>query len=159
MLSFTARGQNSADPAIQANIIYRFTKYVDWPSDKKTGEFILGVVSDNDLYIHLTALTANKFVGRQRIIVKKFSPAASSYDCHILFVSERESGNLKRIAHLTSRRSILLVSEDNRLIEKGSCINFIIMGERLRLEFGKNNIESRNLSIASELLDLGTIVN
>jgi hypothetical protein len=35
----------------------------------------------------------------------------------------------------------------------------VIVGENLKLEFGRRNIENRNLKIASELLNLGTIVN
>jgi hypothetical protein len=91
--------------------------------------------------------------------VKYFSPNASSYNAHVLFVSEDQSGSLKRIAGTTEGRPILIVSERNNLISKGSCINLIVVGEQLKLEFGKSNIERRNLKIASELLKLGVTVN
>ena len=38
---------------------------------------------------------------------------------------------------------------------KGSCVNFITVHERLKLEINKNNIERRGIGIASELLLLG----
>ena len=36
--------------AVHANIIYRFTKYINWPDDRKTGDFVIGVVGDTPLY-------------------------------------------------------------------------------------------------------------
>lgn len=155
---FKIRAQQNANYALYANIIYRFTKYINWPEDKKSGDFIMGIVGDSPLYNEIKDFTANKVVGNQKIVVKTFSNSSAAYDCHILFISEDESGSLKRIARLTERTSTLLISESSGLARKGSCINFIIIDEHLRLEINKANIEDRHLNIASELLSLGIIV-
>jgi hypothetical protein len=152
------QGQAETDYAVPANIIYHFTKYIDWPVDKKTGDFIIGVTGDTPLYEELQKNIANKMVGSQKIVIKRFSSSASSFDCHILFISEEESGSLKKIAVRTAGTSTLLVSESEGLALKGSCINFIIVSDHLKLEINKTNIEKRNLSIASELLQLGKII-
>jgi hypothetical protein len=154
----SSQAQHETDYKIQANIIYRFTKYIDWPINKKTGDFIIGIVGDSPLYDELKSLSANKTVGNQKIVVIKMSPSASSYNCHILFISEDESGSLKKIAILTAGAAILIISESDGLARKGSCINFITVDERLKLEINKSNVEQRNLGIASELLELGTII-
>ncbi len=83
----------------------------------------------------------------------------AAYNCSILFISQDESRSLKRIVFLTADTPVLLITEENGLAKKGSCINFIIVDDRLKLEINKNNILSRNLNIASELLKLATIVN
>lgn len=150
--------QQATDYKVHANIIYRFTKYVEWPENKQAGDFVIGIIGDSPLYEELSALTANKSVGNQKIMIKKLSAGASSYTCQILFISQEESRNLKRIALLTADQPVLLVTEDNGLAKKGSCINFIIVDDRLKLEINKNNVLSRNLNIASELLKLATIV-
>ena len=36
--------QQASDYTIQANIIYRFTKYIDWPKASRVGDFTIGVV-------------------------------------------------------------------------------------------------------------------
>jgi hypothetical protein len=144
--------------AIQANIIYRFTKYVNWPDEKKAGDFVIGIVGDTPLYDELTTYTVNKSVGSRPIVVKKFSASASSYSCQILFISDEESGSIKRIATSTSGMPTLLVSESEGVARKGSCINFTIVDDHLKLEINKTAIENRTLDIATELLSLGIIV-
>ena len=158
MSFFKTYAQHETDYKIHANIIYRFTKYIDWPANKKSGDFTIGIIGDSPLYDDLKSLSADKKVGNQKIVVIKMSPSANSYNCHILFIGEEESGSLKRIANLTAGASILIVSESDGLARKGSCINFITVDERLKLEINKNNVEQRNLLIASELLELGIII-
>ena len=153
-----SHAQQTMDYAVQANIIYRFTKYIDWPDSKKTGDFIIGIVGDSPLTDQLKSFIVNKTAGSRKIVIKKFSSSAETYYCHILFISDDESDNLKKIAARTAGNPILLVSETDGLALKGSCINFIIVSDHLKLEINKNNIEQRNLNIASELLQLGKLV-
>jgi YfiR/HmsC-like len=150
--------QQVTDYSIQANIIYRFTKYIDWPVSKKSGDFIIGIVGETPLADELKGFIANKTAGSQKIVIKKFSASTESYNCHILFISEDESSSLKKIAARTAGNAILIVSESEGLALRGACINFIIVSDHLKLEINKTNIEQRNLSIASELLQLGKVV-
>jgi hypothetical protein len=152
------RAQAAMDYAVQANIIYRFTKYIDWPDSKKTGDFIIGIVGESPLTDQLKNFIVNKTVGSQKIVIRKFSSTAETFNCHILFISEDESGSLKKIVLRTTGYPILLVSESDGLALKGSCINFIIISDHLKLEINKYNIEQRNLNIASELVQLGKVV-
>lgn len=155
----SARAQQGADYAVHANIIYHFTKYINWPDEKKSGDFVIGVVGDSPLFDKLKMLTSlNKTAGSQKIVVKKYAASVQSFDCHILFISEDESSSLKKIAARTTASPTLLVTESEGLARKGSCINFVIVDDRLKLEINKNNIEQRDLGIATELLNLGTVV-
>ena len=155
LLAVTSKAQQGADHAIQANIIYRFTKYIDWPADKKSGDFVIGIVGDSPLYDALKGFIGNKTAGAQKIVIKRFSASSGAFDCQILFVSDDESGMLRKIAAGTLNTPILLVTESDGLARKGSCINFVVVDDHLKLEINKSNIEKRNLSIASELLQLG----
>jgi glutamine amidotransferase PdxT len=91
-------------------------------------------------------------------VIKKFSSSAEVFNCHILFISEDESDNVKKIASRTAGYPILLVSESDGMALRGACINFVIISDHLKLEINKDNIEQRNLNIASELLQLGKLV-
>ena len=152
------QAQQSISYALHANIIYRFTKYVEWPDYEKPGDFVIGIVGDTPLFNELQQFVENKTVGGKKIVIKKMSASADSYDCQILFISEDKSKSLKKIAEITSENSILIVSESSGLALKGSCINFVIVNDHLKLEINKNNIVQRNLNIANELLSLGVIV-
>jgi len=157
-LAKNVQAQATADYDIQANIIYRFTKYIDWPGAKKTGDFIIGIVGESPLTDALKTFTAGKMAGNRKIIIKRLFPSADLFDCEILFISEEESSSLRKIVMRTAGISILIVTESDGLAQKGACINFAIVADRLKLEINKNNIEQRNLSIASELLQLGKVV-
>jgi hypothetical protein len=65
------QAQHETDYTIQATIIYRFTKYIDWPANKKSGDFIIGIVGDSPLYDDLKSFIGNKTVGSQKIVVTK----------------------------------------------------------------------------------------
>jgi hypothetical protein len=143
---------------VHANIIYHFTKYINWPDEKKTGEFVIGVVGDTPLYDELKNFTSKRSAAGQPIVVKRFTSNSSSYNCHILFVADESSSSIKRIAASTADTPTLLVTESEGLSRKGACINFVLVDDHLKLEINKTNITSRSLDIASELLNLGIIV-
>lgn len=151
-----ARAQQSASYDIQANIIYHFTKYIDWPD--KSGDFVIGVVGETPLFAEMTAYMAGKMVGEQKIVIRKFPPSATAFSCHILFIPDEESGRVRKIATVTAGMPVLLVTETQGMAHRGACINFIVIDERMKLEINKGNIEQRKLHIASELLALGIII-
>ncbi|HZG00846.1 MAG TPA: YfiR family protein, partial [Chitinophagales bacterium] len=65
-----AKAQGPTDYSVHANIVYRFTKYIDWTPAKKTGDFVIGVVGESPLIDKLKQITSNKKVGEQKIVVK-----------------------------------------------------------------------------------------
>jgi hypothetical protein len=156
--SYKGKAQSSVEYSVHANIIYHFTKYIDWPDNKKDGDFVIGVVGDTPLFDELKKVIGNKMAGNQKIIVKNISPSSTSFDCHILFLSEEESTSLKKINARIAESSILLVCEDEGAASRGACINFKIESQRLKLEINKTNIQQHRLNIAGELLRLGTVV-
>jgi hypothetical protein len=150
--------QEELDYSVHANIIYHFTKYINWPSEKNAGDFTIGVVGETPLSDELKKLVMGKKACGQNIVIKRFSSSSSSFSCHILFVSDAASSSLKKIVNATINDHVLLVSESKGFASKGSCINFSIVNDKLKLEINKNNIQHRGLEIASELLQLGILV-
>jgi hypothetical protein len=148
-----AQGSNYA---VQSNIIFRFTKYIEWPAAKKTGDFVIGIVGDSPLEEVLRNFTTNKSAGNQKIVVKSFSSNLETYDCHILFIGEEEEDSIRKITLRTARAPILIVTESDERSPGGSCINFSVVSDHLQLYINKKNIDGRNMGIASELLQLGT---
>lgn len=149
----------SVDYSIHSNIIYRFTKYMNWPDSKEEGDFVIGVVGRTPVYNELKMTTAGKKAGTKKIVVKRMDCGQATYDCHILFIDDDESGCLKQIKTSTQNQPILLVTEREGLALRGAGINFVIIGGRITLEINKKEIENRDIKIASELLGLGKIIN
>jgi hypothetical protein len=156
--AFSLHAQLETDYAVHANIIYRITKYIDWPENKKSGDFVIGIVGESPLHDNLIRFVTNRTVADQKIIIRKYSSSTRSFDCQMLFICESESPNIKKISTRTAGNPVLLISEDEGSNRKSSCINFMIVNDRLKLEINKTNIEQRHLNIATELLELGTVV-
>jgi hypothetical protein len=148
----------SIDYSVHSNILYQFTKYVNWPEDQKQSDFIIAVYGDSPMYDELKKATESKTVGRQKIVVRKFNSSEAIFDCKILFISNEKSSSLKRIMELIGNAPVLIVTEDEGMCKKGSCINFVIEDDRTKLEFNTNNIYKKNLKIATDLLALGSVI-
>jgi len=153
-----ARAQTNPNYPVKANIVYYFTKYIDWPEDKASGEFVIGIMGSTPMYDEMVRNIGEKTIAGRRLTIKKFPPNSTGCNCQILFIGEGSSGKLRSIAAATAGQPILLVTESEGLERKGACINLVIVDEHLKMEINKTNINSRNLGIAPELLELGTVV-
>ena len=96
--TFQSRAQQSVSCALYANIIYYVTKYINWPDDKRSGDF--------------------KTAGNQDIVIKRFSFSAASNNCQKDFISKDESSNMKKTPAATAGTSTLPGSGSIRLAPK-----------------------------------------
>ncbi|MBL7918370.1 MAG: YfiR family protein, partial [Bacteroidia bacterium] len=63
-LGFQQPNTFDTNARIKAVFIYNFTKYFEWPSNKKTGNFLIYIVGKNEnLLNEIKALAARKKVG------------------------------------------------------------------------------------------------
>ncbi|MDX2196772.1 MAG: YfiR family protein [Cytophagales bacterium] len=143
---------------VHAMFMYHFTKYLDWPESKKTGDFVIGVYGNSDISKELESIAAAKKAGTQNIIVKKLSSASEATGCHIVFVSGSKSSDVNDLCNALSGKPTLVVTEKNGLCKKGSGINFILVDDKLRFEINKNAIESNSLKVSTELQKLGILI-
>lgn len=138
--------------------MYHFTKYVDWPEAKKSGDFVIGVVGNSDIYKELETIAATKKAGTQTIVIKKISSPSEAASCHIAFISASQSGSLDQYLQSTASKPVLIVTEKNGLAKKGAGINFIIADEKLKFEINKSSVESNSLKVSGDLLKLGIVL-
>lgn len=151
--------QNNPFYAIEANIVYHFTKYIDWPNRDEPGDFVIGVVGNSPVFDEMTRLMSQKTAEGKRIAIRKFPANGASFPCQILFITQEARSSLKEVAAATASSPVLIVCEGSGLARKGAGIDLAMSDEHLKLEINKTNIERHKLQIASELLELGNIVN
>lgn len=89
----------------QANFIYNFTKFFDWPQSEKTGDFVIGVYGSRDLANELEKVTNGKKNVTQDIVVKNFSSFNQITKCHVLFV---DNVNTSKISTIHSKSGFTL---------------------------------------------------
>lgn len=149
---FKAFGQNNIQKA-QAMFIYNFTRLIEYPTEYKTGEFVIGVFGSKESYNELKTYAYGKTVGSQNIIVKYFNSIEEVLNCQILFISFSKT---KEIINVLSKLngSTLIISEKNGAINNGSAINFIIEDDKLKFQLKPYNAEKYKIKVSSKLTEM-----
>jgi hypothetical protein len=154
ILANISYGQTGISKA-QANFIYNFTKFFDWPQTEKTGDFVIGVFGSRDLASDLETVTKGKKNVTQNIIVKSFNNIDQVSKCHVIFVSSLKSS---KIANIHSKTGVhcLIISDSNTGIEKGAIIQFVLESDRLKYEFSKGNALKHGLKFHSKVSEMAS---
>src|SRR5687767_4351168 len=73
-------------------MVFNFTNYVQWPDHSASGEFVIGVIGNTDVYNTLNTWYGGKPRGSKTYVVKKFNNASEVTDCHVVFIDKTKSG-------------------------------------------------------------------
>ena len=142
---------DSINAHIKVTFLYNFTKYIEWPEEYKQGNFVIGVIGNTPVFPELLIMQKTKKNGNQSFVINKYSSVDAIEKCHILFVSEDQSGKLSEAVIKIKGKSTLLVTEKDGLIYKGAAINFVINNNKQGFELNKANIKSRGLNMSTSL--------
>lgn len=154
-LSFGANAQ--AEYKLYAGFMYHFAKFTQWPADKSSGDFVIGVYGADAMVSAVEALAASKTVGARKIVVKKLSSVSQGSSCHILFVGNSKKGDIGSAASMAKSNSVLLITETPNATSQGSTINFTESGGKVAFELSLSSANSQNVKISSELQKLAII--
>jgi hypothetical protein len=150
-----------ADPnaKIKVIFIYNFTKYIEWPSTYKKGDFVIGVLGNTSLLPDLETLARTKTIGTQKCVVKTFLAVKDIEKCHIIFIPIEKSDELESVLKKIKGMSTLVVTEKAGLARKGSVINFINVENKQKFELNKANASKNGLVVSSNLMSLGIAID
>jgi hypothetical protein len=126
---------------IKAVFIYNFTRYFEWPDNKKSGPFIIYIVGKNDnLITELKSLASKKKVGNQDIEVKNSSTFDVGITSNIIYVlPDVAAKTVGDVAGKNKGKGTLVVAESPNACKSGASINFLIIENRVKFEYSKNN--------------------
>ena len=143
-----------------SSCLYNFSRYIDWPADKKSGDFIITIVGSKDVYNQLTALTQNMKVGLQSIQVKYASSVndLSGFQ-HIIFINDLQSSKINAVLQRIADSGTLLVTETEGMITRGSMINFIPVDGMMKFEISQENLKKNKLMASVILQKMAVNIN
>src|SRR5260221_2757735 len=110
---------------IYSMMVFNFIKYVQWPDHDKSGEFVIGVVGNNDVYTTLNTWYGGKAKGNKTYVVKKFASAAELTDCHLVYIVKSKSGEFEVISNNVNVKVQLFVTHINGLRKLDRCLYII----------------------------------
>jgi hypothetical protein len=157
LFSFTEPGKAQdvkivSMPKYLSNCLYNFSRNINWPDENKSGDFVITIVGDKEVFTEMARLTQNMKVGMQPIVIKYFNSVneVSGYQ-QIVFVDNWQSNKINSLVQKTAGSHTLIVSETEGLIDKGSMINFIPVNGVMKFEMNKESLRKNNLMASSVL--------
>lgn len=160
LISGSAFAQAAERPIheVYSMMVFNFTRYVQWPDQSASGEFVIGVVGSQSIFATLNEWYGGKPKGSKTYVIKKFNSAAEVSDCHVLFIDKSKSGEFEAINNKLKGKGTLLITDKNGLGEKGSSINFKTVDNKLKFELNQKAIETANLKVSGSLSSMAILI-
>ena len=143
---------------VYSMMVYNFIKYVQWPDHAETGEFVIGVVGNNDLYNTLNTWYGGKPRGTKTYVIKKFNSAAEVANCQVIFIDKTKSHEFDAVNAKVKGKGTLVITDKAGLGEKGSGINFKNVDNKLKFELNQRAVEASNLKVAGALSSMAILI-
>jgi hypothetical protein len=143
---------------IHAAMLFNFIKYVQWPNEGEGGEFVVGVIGEDNVFNTLNQWYNGKAKGSKKYVIKKLSSADESSSCQVVYIGKSKSKDFDEVKTSIGGKSILTITDGSGLGQKGSCINFKVIDGKLKFELNQGIVTSSNLKVSSQLSSMAIIL-
>jgi len=148
-----------AEGAAKAAFIYRFAGYVEWPARRSdSAVFTIAVLRDDVMAAELEHLLSGRRINDRPAHIRRIRRIDDLRDAEILYVGSRSHEAVRRAVAKVGPRPVLIVTDEERGLDDGSVVNFMVIEQRVRFEISLAAAERRGLRISSELLSVAARV-
>jgi len=145
----------------KATWIHTLIPYIKWQtrSDKK---ITICTIGQEGVFPSLEKIIKEEKLDNSNVepIYVKRSPDNSDFkECHMLYVSISEAGNVVGILDKTNAKGILTISSTKDFADKGGVVEFVVKGEGLKLRINTKAAQNQNIIIDSDLLGFAETVS
>jgi hypothetical protein len=160
LIGFNSYDANAQRPMheIHSMLIFNFIKYIEWPDDAKSGDFIIAVYGDDDVYNQLSKLYGQRKVKGQNAEIINVSDVSTLNDAHIIYLASNKSRDFDEILAKYDTKPTLIITDKTGLGKKGSSINFREVGGKLKFEINQATFDNSNLKVSSQLVNMGITI-
>ena len=159
LVSSMSYAQDRPMHELHSMMVFNFLKYIEWPADTKSGDFVIAVIGDENVFQTLQKFYSNRKVGSQQVSIKKYGSASEiSGNCHLVYLSKAKSKEFEAVQSKFSSKATLIITDSNGLGKKGSSINFRLVGNRLKFELNQSAVTKSNLKVSSQLSSLAILI-
>ena len=143
---------------IHAAMLYNFIKYVQWPNEGDAGEFVVGIMGEENVFNTLKAWYDGKPKGTKKYVIRKLASAAEAADCQVVYIGKSKNKEFENVKSSVTGKSVLTITDGNGLGQKGSCINFKVIDGKLKFELNQNSLTTSNLKVSSQLTSMAIVI-
>ena len=155
---FFAIAQEKPVHEIHSAMLYNFIKYVQWPNEGEAGDFVVGVMGDDDVFNTLKQWYDGKPKGSKKYVIKKLASADEASTCSVVYLGKGKSNQFEAIKGNISGKPVLTITNGNGLAQKGSCINFKVIDGKLKFEMNQGTFGTNNLKVSSQLSSMAILI-
>jgi hypothetical protein len=152
-----AFASDSKESMVKAAFIYNFVKFVEWPNGKKISQqaniniCTLGESGVNNTSKVFQAASTDTL--RLSLAPQKSWKSAPK-DCHILFISGSEAGQMAQILSGLKLQPVLTVSDSENFVEQGGMIGFVVNDNKIKITVNTKAVTDAGLRVDAQLLEI-----
>lgn len=151
----------SAEYKLKAALIYKLTKFVEWPEaagDTPNQSFGICVLGKDYFGSALNALEERKAQGKPITVLRFTQSEAIDLRCQMLFISDSKQAFVGPILDRLQKKPILTLGDMEKFAETGGILQFTTGHQRIGFRINLQSAKQAGLTIAAPLLELSTIV-
>jgi hypothetical protein len=145
----------ASEAQVKAAFLYKFGGFIEWPASafaRPDSAFSIGVVGADGVASELERVVAGRTIQGRSIAVHKLKRGDSLAGLHLLFVGQSEAGRLVELLGAAKGQPLLVVTETEDALTRGSMINFITVEDKVRFDVALPPAERGQLKISARLL-------
>jgi len=159
LFSFAASAQQEKPIyEIHAQMMFNFIKYIQWPNEAEAGDFVVGVMGDDEILATLKGWYDGKAKGAKKYVIKKLATADEAATCAVVYLGKSKNKEFENIKTASAGKPVLTITDSFNLGQKGSCINFKVIDGKLKFEMNQASITSSSLKVSSALSSMAIVI-
>jgi len=135
----------------QAAYIYTISKYMKWPDDYNSGNFIIGVYSNDPVAAELKKIAKTKKYENRTIEIKIFDNLESISNIHVLYIPNKKTSDIKLVLQKVKNYKTVIIGNNPQAIKFGAGINFITNESELNYEVKSLNIIKNDIQVIKKV--------
>lgn len=157
-VAVNAVAQERPTHEIHAAMLYNFIKYVQWPNESDPGDFVVGVIGDENVLNTLKQWYDGKPKGSKKYVIKKLASADEANTCQVIYIGKSKNKEFENIRNNITGKPVLTITDGNGMGQKGSCINFKVIDGKLKFELNQGMVNSSNLKVSGQLSSMAIVI-
>ncbi|MBS1559952.1 MAG: YfiR family protein, partial [Bacteroidetes bacterium] len=113
---------------------------------------------EDNVFNTLKSYYDGKPKGTKKYAVKKLADPSEAATCSVVYIGKNKSRDFDNVRNAVSGKSVLTITDSFNLGKKGSCINFVVMDEKLRFEINQASMSNVNLKVAGRLASMAILL-
>jgi len=141
---------------VKAVFMANFFKFVEWPSPVR--EYRICIYGSDPFRESMRTVEGMTVRGRA-LEVRRPASLRSLGDCHVLFICSSERRRIHTILDAVRGMDLLTVGDTEGYAQEGVMVNFYIEASKVKFEINLKSIQSSRITVSSQLLKLGRVVD